>query len=60
GVTTADTIVVSGDERVAEIARMLGGDPESALSRAHASELLEVAAAAPVTEIKKNKPARKR
>jgi hypothetical protein len=30
-------------ERVPEIARMLGGDPESATSSAHASELLSAA-----------------
>jgi DNA repair protein RecN (Recombination protein N) len=47
GVTTADVAVSSGDARVAEIARMLGGDPESDLSRAHARELLETASAAP-------------
>ncbi|MEJ7809168.1 MAG: DNA repair protein RecN [Gemmatimonadaceae bacterium] len=41
GVTSADTRVVSGAERVAEVARMLGGDPESEVSRAHARELLE-------------------
>ena len=45
GITTADTRVVDGDERVTEIARMLGGDPDSAVSRAHAKELLESAAA---------------
>jgi DNA repair protein RecN (Recombination protein N) len=44
GVTTADVRVLSGDDRVAEIARMLGGDPESDVSRAHARELLETAA----------------
>ena len=44
GVTTADTHVVAGDERVEEISRMLGGDTESQLSRAHARELLESAA----------------
>ena len=44
-VTTADVTVLSGAERVAEIARMLGGDPESEVSRAHARELLESAAA---------------
>ena len=43
GVTTADTRVAEGAERVAEIARMLGGDPESEVSRAHARELLETA-----------------
>ncbi|MBX9929642.1 MAG: DNA repair protein RecN [Gemmatimonadaceae bacterium] len=40
GVTSADVAVVEGETRVAEIARMLGGDPESATSRQHASELL--------------------
>jgi DNA repair protein RecN (Recombination protein N) len=45
GVTTADVLVLDGDERVAEIARMLGGDPESDVSRAHARELLDSAAA---------------
>jgi DNA repair protein RecN (Recombination protein N) len=43
GVTTADVRVLSGDERVHEVARMLGGDPESEKSRAHARELLETA-----------------
>lgn len=41
GVTTADITVLEGTDRVAEIARMLGGDPESKVSRAHARELLE-------------------
>ena len=41
GVTSADTTVVSGDERVVEIARMLGGDSDREVSRAHARELLE-------------------
>jgi DNA repair protein RecN (Recombination protein N) len=45
GVTTAGVAIMDGDERVAEIARMLGGDPESELSRAHAGELLDTAAA---------------
>ena len=44
GVTTADVAVLEGDGRIEEIARMLGGDPESELSRAHARELLETAA----------------
>ena len=43
GVTTADVAVASGDARVNEIARMLGGDPESGVSRAHARELLDTA-----------------
>jgi DNA repair protein RecN (Recombination protein N) len=48
GVTTADVAVLDGEPRVTEIARMLGGDPESDVSRAHARELLESAADAPV------------
>lgn len=46
GVTTADISVLEGTSRVNEIARMLGGDPESKLSRAHAKELLESVSAA--------------
>ncbi|MFL5563889.1 MAG: DNA repair protein RecN [Gemmatimonadaceae bacterium] len=45
GVTTADITVLDGTNRVNEIARMLGGDPESKVSRAHAKELLETATA---------------
>jgi len=45
GVTTADISVLEGTSRVNEIARMLGGDPESKVSRAHAKELLESASA---------------
>jgi DNA repair protein RecN (Recombination protein N) len=45
GVTTADVTVLEGELRVTEIARMLGGDPDSDVSRAHARELLESAAA---------------
>lgn len=44
GVTTADVTVLEGSTRVVEIARMLGGDPESKVSRAHAQELLQSAA----------------
>lgn len=40
GTTTADVRVVSGDERVIELARMLGGDADRDVSRAHARELL--------------------
>ena len=47
GVTTADVAVMRDDGRVAEVARMLGGDPESEVSRAHARELLDSAAASP-------------
>lgn len=46
GVTTADISVLEGTSRVNEIARMLGGDPESKVSRAHAKELLETAGSA--------------
>jgi DNA repair protein RecN (Recombination protein N) len=45
GVTTADISVLEGTSRVNEIARMLGGDPESKVSRAHAKELLATATA---------------
>jgi len=48
GVTTADVAVLTNGTRVTEIARMLGGDPESDVSRAHAAELLESAAVAPI------------
>ena len=44
GVTTADVSVLTGVDRISEVARMLGGDPESDVSRAHAQELLESAA----------------
>ena len=44
GVTTADITVLSSGDRITEIARMLGGDPESRASRAHARELLQAAA----------------
>ena len=40
-VTTADTTVVQDELRVIEIARMLGGDADREVSRAHARELLE-------------------
>ncbi|MEP6507460.1 MAG: DNA repair protein RecN [Gemmatimonadales bacterium] len=43
GVTTADVAVLEGPTRVVEIARMLGGDPDSKVSREHAKELLETA-----------------
>jgi DNA repair protein RecN (Recombination protein N) len=44
GITTADTRVVADEARVTEIARLLGGDPESGVSQAHARELLSAAA----------------
>jgi DNA repair protein RecN (Recombination protein N) len=45
GVTTSDVSLVTDDARVDEIARMLGGDAESATSREHARELLATARA---------------
>ena len=38
--TTAAVTLLAGEARVQEIARMLGGDPESPTSREHARELL--------------------
>ena len=40
GVTSTDVRVVAGAERAVEVARMLGGDPSSPVSVAHAEELL--------------------
>jgi DNA repair protein RecN (Recombination protein N) len=47
GVTSASVRFLSGEARVEEIARMLGGDPDSAKSREHAREMLGAANAAP-------------
>jgi DNA repair protein RecN (Recombination protein N) len=44
GVTAADVRTLDDGERIPEIARMLGGDPESATSRAHAGEMLSASA----------------
>ena len=43
GMIRTRAFVLEGDTRVHEIARMLGGDPDSAASREHARELLRVA-----------------
>jgi DNA repair protein RecN (Recombination protein N) len=48
GRTTTDVQALEADERVQEIARMLGGDPESAVSLEHARELLDRAVGAAV------------
>ena len=40
GSTVTSVRTLEGEERVEEIARMLGGDPESAASREHAREML--------------------
>ena len=45
GVTRTDVVTVEGEERLAELARMLGGLSDSALGRGHAEELLAMAAA---------------
>jgi len=45
GVTTSDVQPVSGEARVAEVARMLGGERLSGTSLAHAQELLSVGTA---------------
>ena len=42
GLVAADVKGLTGDARVREIARMLGGDPESETSQEHARELLAV------------------
>ena len=59
GVTAADVVVLEDDARVAEIARMLGGDPESEVSRAHARELLESAAAVSAAPTRPTKRSRR-
>ena len=59
GVTTADVTVVQTDDRVAEIARMLGGDPDSAVSRAHARELLENAGTSAEPAVTAPEPSRR-
>jgi DNA repair protein RecN (Recombination protein N) len=43
--TVAHANVVDGDERVAELSRMLAGIGDSSHARRHAAELLETAAA---------------
>ena len=48
GATTSDVQAVAGEARVAEIARMLGGERLSAPSLAHAQEMLAIGSAAAV------------
>ena len=45
GVTSTSVRALSGEDRVEEVARMLGGDPASKMSREHARELLTSAEA---------------
>jgi DNA repair protein RecN (Recombination protein N) len=40
GMAATSVIELEGEDRVEEIARMLGGDPQSERSRDHARELL--------------------
>jgi DNA repair protein RecN (Recombination protein N) len=40
GLASTGVVALTGEERVEEVARMLGGDPESARSREHAREML--------------------
>jgi DNA repair protein RecN (Recombination protein N) len=40
-VTSSDVHVVDGDQRIAELARMLAGDAESDTALAHAAQLWE-------------------
>ncbi len=47
GVTTAGVRFLTGEARVEEIARMLGGDPHSTKSREHAREMLGAANSGP-------------
>ncbi len=44
GRAVAEALVVSGQDRVAELSRMLSGHPRSPAARGHAEELLAVAA----------------
>ncbi len=56
GRTVARATVVSGEERVVELSRMLSGQPASTTARDHAQELLAIASeqkavpAVPATE----------
>ncbi len=50
GLTTADTHIVSDNDRVIELSRMLGGDAEREVSRAHAREMLERGQSAKLNE----------
>lgn len=46
-VTVSDVVEVRGDERVTELARMMGGSADTDASRQHAAELLQDAARTP-------------
>ena len=59
GITSADIEVVTGEARITELARMLGGDADSEVSRAHARELLAGAGSAAL-EVVRSPGARRR
>ena len=63
-VTQSDVAVVEGDERLAELARMLGGVSDSRVAQDHARELLATAQApggrgraTPTTRVRRRRPA---
>ncbi|WP_119152920.1 DNA repair protein RecN [Caldimonas tepidiphila] len=60
GVTASSLAAVGGEQRVAEVARMLGGERLSGTSFAHAQEMLDSAAAATVAAAGPNDGARAR
>jgi DNA repair protein RecN (Recombination protein N) len=53
GVTRSEVNTVTGEARVAEVARMLGGERLSGTSLAHAQEMLSVAATPAATRSRK-------
>ena len=56
GQTSSDVRPVSGEARVAEIARMLGGERLSSTSLAHAQEMLQTSASTLIRTPRKAKP----
>jgi DNA repair protein RecN (Recombination protein N) len=62
-VTSSSVRVVAGEERLRELSRMMGGDPDSEAGLAHASDLVDQTAAARatrVTSLPSTKPTRAR
>ncbi|MCH7344485.1 DNA repair protein RecN [Pelomonas sp. CA6] len=55
GATCSDVRAITGEARVAEVARMLGGERLSSTSLAHAQEMLDLSSRAPAT----SRPGRK-
>lgn len=47
GFTTSDILVLEGEDRISELARMLAGHADSESARAHARELIDRSAAGP-------------